>query len=485
MKTKLFKSIFSLTMLIFLVGTTVVLFVLYASFNEKNNEQLADQARIIAIGTQTYGKTYLETVCKSIDLNIVWNDADGRLIYDSHSSDTEKGDESQASGSSSAVSSSSSALSSQPSTASSGTASDDSSGKHLTKTINRIITMNNGSKLTVTSTQYTFFTLLYDIFQWIILAFAIAMVLSGLLASSVSKSLTSPINKIDLIHPDERDVYEEIQPLVRRINVQNMQIQRQMRELKEEHSKTDKLRREFTANVSHELKTPLTSISGYAEIMRNGLVKHEDIQRFSAKIYDEAQRLITLVGDIIKLSQLDEDEMKIKRVEVDLYDMCAEVLHTLDDSASKKDVTLNLKGEHISIIGIPNILNEVIYNLCDNAIKYNNRGGSVNVLITKNDDYIKLSVADTGIGIPQDEQDRVFERFYRVDKSHSKELGGTGLGLSIVKHGASYHNAKISVDSEIGKGTKITLNFPLFDMPYKQNEQGLKQSTSTEDINEV
>lgn len=478
MKTKLFKSIFSLTMLIFLVGVTVVLFVLYTSFKEKNEKQLTDQAKIIAKGVQAYGKTYLEIVCEGIDLNVEWKDADGRVIYNSRTADSEKNAESETS---SSLPDSSPA---QPSSSDTSSA-EDSSGKHLTQTIYCVIPMQNGSTLTVTSTQYTFFTLLYDIFQWIILAFAITMILSGLLASSVSKSLTSPINKIDLIHPDERDVYEEMQPLVRRINVQNMQIQRQMRELKEEHSKTDRLRREFTANVSHELKTPLTSISGYAEIMRNGLVKQEDIQRFSAKIYDEAQRLITLVGDIIKLSQLDEDEMKIKKVEVDLYSMCEDVLHTLDDSASKKEVTLSLNGEHISIMGIPNILNEIIYNLCDNAIKYNNQGGRVDVSIAKNEDYITLSVADTGIGIPENEQDRVFERFYRVDKSHSKELGGTGLGLSIVKHGASYHNAKISVSSETGKGTKITLSFPLFDMPYAQGQQSIEPTDSPEITDEI
>ena len=276
----------------------------------------------------------------------------------------------------------------------------------------------------------------------------------------MSKSVTEPINKIDLESPDERDVYPELKPLVRRINGQNRQIQRQMDELKLEHAKQDAMRREFTANVSHELKTPLTSISGYAEIIREGLARPEDISRFSGKIYDEAQRLITLVGDIIQLSQLEGKELQPQKVEIDLYETCLGVISHLEHAAEKRGIHFTLQGTHATFLGLEQIIDEIVYNLCDNAIKYNKENGAVTVSVSEDADWATLEVADTGIGIPNEELDRIFERFYRVDKSHSKEVGGTGLGLSIVKHGAAYHNAVIEVKSEVGKGTVISIRFP-------------------------
>ena len=222
----------------------------------------------------------------------------------------------------------------------------------------------------------------------------------------------------------------------------------------------EQYRREFTANVSHELKTPLTSISGIAEIIRNGIVRPEDIPHFAGKIYDESQRLITLIGDIIKLSRLDENQVPRERESVDLLETARDVVQQLASVARKNGVTLVTNGSHGVVNGVRQVLGEMVYNLCENAVKYNRPGGRVWVDVRQAADHVELCVKDTGIGIPAAEQGRIFERFYRVDKSHSKAVGGTGLGLSIVKHGAALHHAAIHVDSEPGEGTAITLTFP-------------------------
>ncbi len=222
----------------------------------------------------------------------------------------------------------------------------------------------------------------------------------------------------------------------------------------------EQYRREFTANVSHELKTPLTSISGIAEIIRNGIVKPEDIPHFAGKIYDESQRLITLIGDIIKLSRLDENQVPMERETVDMLEMARDVVQQLSSVARKSGVTLVANGSHGQVQGVRQVLGEMVYNLCENAVKYNRAGGRVWVDVQQVADRVVLRVKDTGIGIPAAEQGRIFERFYRVDKSHSKAVGGTGLGLSIVKHGAALHHATISVSSEPEQGTEITLTFP-------------------------
>ena len=226
-----------------------------------------------------------------------------------------------------------------------------------------------------------------------------------------------------------------------------------------ESVKREQLRQEFTSNVSHELKTPLTSISGFAEMMKSGDTPDSVVKDFSSSIYDEAQRLITLVNDIIKISELDEKNVQSDSEEVDLYEMSADILGRLKPVADKRNISLNLIGESIVVSGVAKILDEMIYNLCDNAIKYNADNGTVDVILSESSKHIKLTVRDTGIGIPQAEQERIFERFYRVDKSHSKAIGGTGLGLSIVKHAAIYHNAEIKLKSELGKGTSVTVMF--------------------------
>lgn len=223
----------------------------------------------------------------------------------------------------------------------------------------------------------------------------------------------------------------------------------------------DQIRREFSANVSHELKTPLTSISGYAELLTNGLVQPQDVQRFSGKIYREAQRLIGLINDIIKLSRLDENESDIPTAETDLHAIAAAVAARLAPASEQYQVTVSVTGEPSTVWGSEPLLDEMIYNLCENAIKYNRPGGHVELRTEKAADCALLTVSDDGIGIPREHQSRVFERFYRVDKSHSKETGGTGLGLSIVKHGAHFHKATIELESVQGRGTTVRLRFPL------------------------
>ena len=226
-----------------------------------------------------------------------------------------------------------------------------------------------------------------------------------------------------------------------------------------EREQREKLRQEFSANVSHELKTPLTSISGFAELMKEGMVPPERVKEFSGDIYRESRRLIALVDDIIRLSRLDEGSRLFELETVDLYDLSDEILANLRPIAHRREITLTLTGEHARLTGVWQILNEMVYNLCDNAIKYNRDGGGVTVCVDWLDGRPRLCVSDTGIGIPYADQPRVFERFYRVDKSHSKEVGGTGLGLSIVKHGAQYHNARLELESEPGRGTAITILF--------------------------
>ena len=227
-----------------------------------------------------------------------------------------------------------------------------------------------------------------------------------------------------------------------------------------EREQAEQMRREFTANVSHELKTPLTSISGMAEIMKDGLVKQEDVRGFAADIYQESQRLIRLVEDILHLSRLDEEGGGLERQEIDLLDLARAVEDRLQSTAKQHQVELELDGDHGTIQGLPSVVEEMVYNLCDNAIKYNRPGGKASVRVEDGADAVTVTVSDTGIGIPPEDRERVFERFYRVDKSHSKAIGGTGLGLSIVKHGAALHNAQLELDSAPGKGTTVRLRFP-------------------------
>ena len=430
------------------------------------------------------------------------------------------------------------------------------------KNIYYAIRLSDGSILRLSAPQSTIFAFLSDLIGPICIVILIALILSAVLAIKLSESILKPINALDLDNPENNKTYDELAPLLTKINRQKLVIENQLHEAKQkqkefklitdnmregllvidsnsdiltynaaaekllditdetslaslkiyrstqvidavdealkgnnsecqitqnsrqyslianpvfrdgeiigavivllditEKAQREQLRREFTANVSHELKTPLTSIYGFAELMKDGDMKKEDMEDFAKSIYDETKHLITLVGDIIKLSALDEKSRFYEKETVDLYALACETAERLKVDAAKKHVTVNVDGEKAEYIGVRQILTDIIYNLCENAIKYNRENGSVDVSVAENDNNIILKVKDTGIGIPQEHQERVFERFYRVDKSHSKEIGGTGLGLSIVKHGVLYHGGEISMESEPGKGTEITVTF--------------------------
>ena len=278
---------------------------------------------------------------------------------------------------------------------------------------------------------------------------AIMLILAYFMAKWQTRRLVKPIYDLDLEHPLDNETYDELTPFLEAMDRQN-----------KEKEAVSNMRKEFSANVSHELKTPLTSISGYAEIMKNGMVRPQDIPLFSERIYKEARRLMTLVEDIIKLSKLDEESVELEKQDVDLYELTREIISRLSPQASQKSIRMEVTGEPVKYFGIRQILDEMIYNVCENAIKYNNEYGRVSVWVGNTLDGPKITVSDTGIGIPEEHHERIFERFYRVDKSHSKERGGTGLGLSIVKHGALLHGAKVSVESTPGRGTRIEMQFP-------------------------
>lgn len=310
------------------------------------------------------------------------------------------------------------------------------------------ILLRDGSVLRVAKTMDNLGAMARSTLPVISILAVVMMVFAGILGRWQTERLIRPINELDIEHPLEHVVYEELRPLLTAMDKRN-----------KEKAAVEDMRKEFSANVSHELKTPLTSISGYAEIMKNGLVRAEDIPNFSERIYKEAKRLITLIEDIIKLSKLDEGSVEIEKEEVDLYELSREIISRLSMQASMKHVHITLAGEPVAYVGIRQILDEMIYNICENAIKYNVEGGSVSVWVGSTLSGPKIQVTDTGIGIPKEHQERIFERFYRVDKSHSKERGGTGLGLSIVKHGALLHNAKVTVESDTGRGTRMEILF--------------------------
>lgn len=321
------------------------------------------------------------------------------------------------------------------------------------------VKLENGGVLRVADAPPTFGGLMGDIWWIMLMIFAVETVISFFVALKISKNVTKPINDINLENPDTAEIYEELSPLLTKIDQQNKQIHKQLKDIRLEHDNQDAMRRDFTANVSHELKTPLTSISGYAELIKTGIAKNDDVVRFAGKIYDESQRLVTLVGDIIKLSQLDGKDIQVEYAKVDLYALCESVVSQLELSAQKKNITISLKGDRVELNTAVKVVEEIIFNICDNAIKYNKPGGTVDIKVRQCVDGVELSVKDTGIGIDPDELEHVFERFYRVDKSHSKEIGGTGLGLSIVKHGVKFLGASLTMESEVGKGTVIRIVF--------------------------
>lgn len=441
MTRKIFQSIIGVAVAVLLGSVLIVMGVLYSYFEEESMDQLRNEAAYAASGIETMGVEYLDGISKQDDsVRITLVAADGSVTYDSLMDERSMENHREREEIKAAV---------EKGEGSSARYSDTIDEK----TINYALRLPDGSVLRVSRTQVSIWVLFQSMSQMIAIILAGAIILSCLIAYRLSRRIVRPLNEIDFEHPENTENladYEEIRPLLNKLHLQNKMLQNEMDE-------REKMRREFTANVSHELKTPLTSISGFAEIIQDGFVKQEDIKKFAGKIFDEAQRLIVLVGDVIKISQLDEGCLPYEEEEVDLFQAAGEILQRLHDPAQERGVSLHLEGDHIIHQTVKPILEEILYNLCENGIKYNREGGSVTVTVRRGEDGAEISVKDTGIGIPKPQQERIFERFYRVDKSHSKEVGGTGLGLSIVKHGAAYLGAGVSVHSEPGQGSEFIL----------------------------
>ena len=444
MSKRIFLNMFIISSVVIALTTILTVVIVYKSFSNQNIAALKGELTATASGVELNGVAFLKSL--SVKHRITLVDSSGKVLFDNRNdinslgnhNDREEIREARENGTG---------------------YSERYSDTLSRKTINVTKLLNNGDVLRLSKDMSTVWSTLMDTIFPMICVMVFAILIAAYMAGRVSKAVTTPINQIDLNEPDREKIYDEIEPLIDKIIKQNNQIDKQIEQLNMEHEKQDNLRRDFTANVSHELKTPLTSISGFAEIIQNGMVKEEDITRFAGKIHSEAQRLIILVGYIIKLSQLDGKDIAVKMEPIDLYETSQAVMGHLEAAAEKRNIKMFLSGKHLVITGAEQIIEEMIFNLIDNAIKYNKTGGKIYVNILKNDDGINLSVEDTGIGIKDEDIGRIFERFYRADKSHSKEIGGTGLGLSIVKHGANFHNAKVFVKSKYKEGTKITILF--------------------------
>lgn len=309
--------------------------------------------------------------------------------------------------------------------------------------------IDNGNVLRVSTKAEGVSTFFSNILIYVVISIIFVICMSAVLSVGITKSIVKPVEELgeNLSDLDNIKTYDELMPLVDAL-----------REQKSRQKALDRQKKQFTANVSHELKTPLTSIAGYAELIETGMAKAEDVKPFAGVIRKQALRLVSLSEDIIQLSQLEEnDEQKISFESVDIYEICNKCVEALSINAKNKNVTLTLEGESCFVKGNGSLLEELVYNLCDNAIRYNKDNGSVTVSVTPLENGVKLSVKDTGIGIPDKYKDRIFERFFRVDKSRSKETGGTGLGLAIVKHIARQHDADLTLDSVFGEGTEITV----------------------------
>ena len=544
MTSKIFRSTVFVAVVVLLCSLGIVMGVLYNHFTGVQVQQLKDELSLAVTGTEQYGNAFLENV-EADRFRLTWIDTDGTVLFDTqvdqsvmeNHADREEIREAFETDSGSAVRNSST----------------------LTEqTYYEARRLTDGTVLRISANQASAWALMMDMLWPIILIAVLAIGLSALLARHMAKNIVEPLNKLNLEQPLSNDTYEELSPLLRRINQQHLQIDSQMRKLqrktdefiqitshmqeglvvldKETHIRSintaamkifgaeeacvgssffqvnrsnalrqalndaldhghgstvleldgrafrfdmssiqsdgnllgavilavdvtetqnaEQMRREFSANVSHELKTPLQGIIGSAELLESELAKPEDQPRFIGHIRKEASRLVNLIEDIIRLSQLDEG-VELPKENVDILELAEDVKAILEASAAEKQVTIHVSGTGFSVVGVRRMLQEIIYNLCDNAIKYNVPGGSVTIHAENN----RLVVSDTGIGIPAEHKDRIFERFYRVDKSHSKASGGTGLGLSIVKHAVAYHNAGISLESTPGKGTTITIQF--------------------------
>ena len=550
MTKRIFRSTLLVGVAVLAASLVLVMGALYSYFGRVQESQLRDELSLAAVGVEKNGSDYLVQL-RSEQYRITWLRGDGTVLYDTQADAATMENHAQREEVQQALATGEGESSRYSSTL-------------LQKTVYYAKRLPDGTVLRLSAVRVTAGVLVLNMLQPILLVLATALILSGVLAGRLARRITEPLNRLDLEQPLENDTYEELAPLLRRMEHQRLLLRQQMDELKRrseefeqitgsmneglllldeagtvlsinpaaqrllgantdcvgqdlltvdrdvalseavreakaqghsefrgqrngreyqfdvtriqsegrtagvvllvfdvtERAFAERNRREFTANVSHELKTPLQGIIGSAELLENGMVKQEDVPRFVGHIRAEAQRLVTLIGDIIRLSQLDEGE-PMPTEPVELLAVAQEAAENLQGAAAARDVTVTVEGEPVEIPGVKRLLYEIVYNLCDNAIKYNVAGGSVRLTVARCGAEAAVTVADTGIGIPADQQSRVFERFYRVDKSHSKASGGTGLGLSIVKHAVQYHHGTIHLQSEVGKGTEIRVTFPV------------------------
>ena len=549
MTKKIFKSIVLVAGVVLLASIVIIMGVLYQYFGEVQENQMKDELSISSVAVEEDGVTYLSKL-ESNRYRITWIKADGTVIYDTKNgadtmenhADREEVREALSSGEGEGTRYSSTLLE---------------------NTMYCAKRLSDGTVLRISMSRASAGALAFGMIQPILIVLIVALALSGILASQISKRIARPLNDLDLEHPLENNTYDEISPLLNRISFQHKEIKSQVKELQQkkdefnqitssmneglvlldnngtilsinpaaqniletdeycigkdfltidrrhdmsiaiqnalnngkseirseingreyqfdisriqsanktigavllafditERELAEKTRREFTANVSHELKTPLQGIIGSAELIEGGMVKPEDMPRFVSHIKEEAKRLVVLIEDIIRLSELDEGSA-MPQSEVDLLNIANEVKNNLDETAKAKNVSIQVSGKNVVIEGVKRLIYEIIFNLCDNAIKYNKDGGKVEISVSETESNSVIKVKDNGIGIAPEEQNHIFERFYRVDKSHSKASGGTGLGLSIVKHAVQYHNGTVTIDSQIGKGTEITIAIP-------------------------
>lgn len=550
MTKRIFRSILLVAVTVFFACAVLFLGVLYDYFKNVQQSGLKTQTELAAQGVQNSGVKYFEGLDpKGYRISLI--DKDGNVIYDSEADSSEMENHLEREEIREALSSGYGESSRYSVTL-------------MERTLYSAKKLPDGTVIRISVAQSTLLTLLLGMMQPIVIIIFIAIGISFWLAHRLSKHITAPLNRLNLDEPLSNEGYDEISPLLRRIDAQKQQIKQQENKLRQtqeefeavtenmaegiillnkkgiilginrsaanlfkttrtcigkyilsvnrsieiselfaeiekgvraekiidlnggkyqldispvgingnisgavllildvtEKEQAEQMRREFTANVSHELKTPLHTIAGCAELLENGMVRSEDTIRFYAQIRNEADRMISLVEDIIHLSHLDEGGINMKRENVDLYELACETVKTLSDEAENAGVSLNVDGEHAVVNGVPQLLQSIVYNLTDNAIKYNRQGGMVNVSTDCSAGEVRLIVSDTGIGIPPEHKERIFERFYRVDKSRSKELGGTGLGLSIVKHAARLCDAKIRLQSTENEGTAVTVIFP-------------------------
>lgn len=549
MTKKIFRSTLLVAVCALLASLVLIMGCLYDYFAGLQSQALRDELTLAASGVSQGGETYLDTI-DSNRYRLTWIAPDGTVLYDTQAD-------------ASTMENHAAREEVRQALATGEGESSRYSQTLLEKTIYVAKRLDDGSVLRICVSRQTLAVLLLGMLQPVLVILLAAVIFSALLAKRLSRRIVEPLNAIDLDHPLEAKAYDEIAPLLSRINRQHEQIDDQLRDLQRKtdefthitqsmpeglvlldnknvilsinpsasklfsaqagcvgqnfltldrstdvsqaidraretgHSETrvelsgriyqfdisriesagekigavllcfditeretaEQVRREFTANVSHELKTPLQGIIGSAELIENGMVKPEDMPRFIGHIRTEAQRLVALIADIIRLSQLDEG-VEMPKENVELMSLAGEVAEDLRAAADKASVTITTDGQSSIVFGVRRLLYEMLYNLCDNAIKYNRPGGSIRIHVENREQEAAISVLDTGIGIAPEHQSRIFERFYRVDKSHSKASGGTGLGLSIVKHAAMYHGGKVSLESEPGRGTEIRVTLP-------------------------